>query len=237
MKMTITSGHADFARALTAEAKRMVTAARLSANELGWRGVEAVVQNMNLTFALPRAYVRNGMTVEYARGRDYAEVDWIKPRSKSSGPGAGRVLRAQIEGGRRRDKRLDAALRFLGLPKGLVAVPGPHAKLDAGGDMDGAALRQILRDLKAQGPAIKRKYFVIMNRDGKTKIPRGIYQQAGKDGRPRLVVAFVPEGTYRARFNPAAVVRESVRRNAQEVWQLALQKRLPDRNSRGVISE
>lgn len=235
MKMTVTVDQVRFARALEAEAARLARTARRAVNELAWRGVEDLKQGIRQAFDRPTDYVVNGATVQLAQGeQNTATVDWMSPRSARGGPGAGRVLRAEIEGGRRRDKRLDAALRFLGLPPGVIAVPGPGARLNANGDMDGATLRRILGELRQQGPGLRRRYFVVLDRDARKRIPRGIYEAKRRD-RPVLIVAFVRDGTYRPRLDPAAIIRASVARNRAEVWRLALERRLPNRTSRGNI--
>jgi len=68
-------------------------------------------------------------------------------RYQNLGPGetpAGRYMHDQIEGGPRRDKRFEKALRVVGvLPAGWFAVPGAMAKMDAYGNQSIGELRQI----------------------------------------------------------------------------------------------
>jgi hypothetical protein len=58
---------------------------------------------------------------------------------------AGKYLAAQIEGGPRRNKRFEKALRIVGvLPNGWFAVPGARAKVDSYGNQSIGEIRQIL---------------------------------------------------------------------------------------------
>ncbi len=69
-------------------------------------------------------------------------------RYQNLGPGetpAGKYMRDQIDGGPRRDKRFEKALRAVGvLPAGWFAVPGQRAKMDAYGNQSIGELKQIL---------------------------------------------------------------------------------------------
>ena len=162
IRMTVSADHTTFTRGLVAEADKLARMARRAVNELAWRGVEAIRDDMRRKFSRPTQYIQQGMTVVVARGmEDTATVAWKEPRSASGGPGAGRVLRAQIEGGPRRDKRMERALRGIGVPAGLVAVPGPHAPLNADGDVRGATIRAILAELRQFGPRYRARYFVV----------------------------------------------------------------------------
>jgi hypothetical protein len=247
MKMTVTADHTTFQRGLMAEADRIARTARRAVNELAWRGVERIRDDMRRTFDRPTPYVQQGMNVIPARDQEnVATIAWKDSfGNKSTGPGAGRVLRAQIEGGARSQKRFERALR---LGNDTVAVPAKFAELDQYGNYKPAALVKILSDLRAFGEqgylanrsasrasrGVRRneRYFMIRTKTASGLAP-GIYLRGQRGKSPQMVIAFVKAASYRPRFNPVAVVRETVERERAEVWQLALEKRLPFRTSRG----
>lgn len=138
------------------------------------------------------------------------------------GPGetpAGKYLQPNIEGGARRLKRLEVALRALGaLPDGWLAVPGQGAALDAYGNVSRGQVVQVLSQLRVQlvagtnrsmsGDARKQiaaqrraggRYYVVP--PGKGKVQPGIYQRefVGRNITP--VFIFVRGANYKRRFD------------------------------------
>lgn len=77
-------------------------------------------------------------------------------RYKDLGAGAtpaGKYLTPQIEGGKRRNKRFEVALRSVGaLPSGWFAVPGQRAKIDAYGNQSVGEIKQIMSWFSAAQP-------------------------------------------------------------------------------------
>lgn len=138
------------------------------------------------------------------------------------GPGetpAGKYLTPQIEGGSRRMKRLEVALRAVGaLPDGWLAVPGQGANLDAYGNVSRGQVVQVLSQLRIQlvagsnrnmsGDARKQiaaqrkaggRFFVV--NPGQGKLQPGIYQREfiGRNITP--VFIFVRSANYKRRFD------------------------------------
>lgn len=137
------------------------------------------------------------------------------------GPGetpAGKYLQPQIEGGSRRLKRLEVALKAIGaLPAGWFAVPGQGATIDAYGGVSRGQIVQVLSQLRVQlvagsqrnlaagarGIAAQRKaggrFFVI--RPGEGRGQPGIYQREfiGRNVTP--VFIFVKSVAYSKRFD------------------------------------
>lgn len=247
MKLSVVSNHGAFARGLEAEAARLARTARRAVNELAWRAVEDIRQDMRRTFDRPTPYVQQGMRVIPARDTEnVATVAWKDGfGNKSTGPGAGRVLRAQIEGGARAQKRFERALR---LGHDTVAVPARFAELDQYGNLKASALVKILSDLRAfgetgylanrsrtrasRGTRRRERYFMIRAQTESGLRP-GIYLRGQPGKPPQMVIAFVKAASYRPRFNPAQIVRESVAYHRAAVWQLALERRLPFRGANG----
>ena len=137
------------------------------------------------------------------------------------GPGetpAGRYLTPNIEGGTRRAKRLEEALRAIGaLPADWFAVPGQGANLDAYGNMTRGQVVQILSQLRVQFVAgstrnmsrVAREQIAAQRKAGGRffvapvggKLAPGIYQREllGRNITP--VVIFVRGVTYRRRWD------------------------------------
>lgn len=91
---------------------------------------------------------------------------------------AGKYLSYQIDGGQRRDKRFEKALRTVGvLPSGWFAVPGQLAKMDAYGNQSVGEIRQILSwfDAAELTPGSRQN----MGEKGRKKRIKGTKKKAG----------------------------------------------------------
>lgn len=138
------------------------------------------------------------------------------------GPGetpAGKYLQPQIDGGPRRLKRLEVALRASGaLPDGWLAVPGEGATMDGYGNVSRGQVVQVLSQLRIQllagssrnmsfdstkQIAAQRKaggrFFVIA--PGKGKVQPGIYQREFMGRNITPVFIFVRGAKYTRRFD------------------------------------
>ena len=249
MRMQAAFDLAKFRQGLQAEADQITRMARRAQTELAWRAREDVKTDMwTRAFDRPTPWVTNGMMIRPAEGEGQpAELDW-KPGSAGSIP-ASRIVHAQIEGGARRAKRFEVALRRIGaLAQDQFAVWGSGAPLDRYGNLTGARIVKILSDLqafqevgfqanrradrKSRGKLRDLKYFYVRGTHPGLNLPAGIYEQRRR-GNPKLIIAFVKRASYRPRFAPARIARESIARNTAEVWRLAITKTLPFRSLRG----
>lgn len=138
------------------------------------------------------------------------------------GPGetpAGNYLQPNIDGGTRRTKRVEEALRAQGaLPDGWLVVPGQGATIDAYGNVARSQVVQVLAQLRIQllsgttrnmsfdarkQITAQRKaggrFFVIP--PGKGKQQPGIYQREFNGRNITPVFIFVRGATYRRRFD------------------------------------
>ena len=142
---------------------------------------------------------------------------------------ASRYLEPQVQGGQRRPKRLEEALRAIGaMPAGWYAVPAEGARLDAYGNVSRGQVVQILSQLRVtltagytrdmsfnarkQINAQRRaggRYFVVMP-GAKTRLPPGVWQREWFVRQPTLVFAFVPRVGYRPRFDFFGAVQRVV---------------------------
>jgi len=132
---------------------------------------------------------------------------------------AGKYLQPNIDGGTRRVKRLEEALRAQGaLPDGWLVVPGQGATIDAYGNVARGQVVQVLAQLRIQllsgttrnmsfdarkQITAQRKaggrFFVIP--PGKGKQQPGIYQREFNGRNITPVFIFVRGATYRRRFD------------------------------------
>lgn len=90
----------------------------------------------------------------------------------------GKYMNDQIEGGPRRNKRFELALRRVGiLPAGWFAVPGERAKMDAFGNQSAGEIRQILSWFDAA--ELVAGSTQNMRTAGRTKRAQGTKKRAG----------------------------------------------------------
>lgn len=90
----------------------------------------------------------------------------------------GKYMNDQIEGGPRRNKRFELALRRVGiLPAGWFAVPGERAKIDAFGNQSPGEIRQILSWFDAAELVAGSRQN--MRAEGRTKRAEGTKKRAG----------------------------------------------------------
>lgn len=196
---------------------------------------DALRREMPAVFDAPTPYTLNALYVKPAtRAQPTAWVGFREFGGK--GTPAPRYLLPHVDGGARRLKRFEAALRAAGiLPTGRFAVPGEEAEIDAYGNMRRGQVVKILSHLRAFGEqgyvanrsrtaasrGVRRKetYFAAQagNRVG---LPPGIYKRDGAD--PRPVVIFVTPPRYRPRFPFAAIVERAVRANFRRRFDEAL---------------
>jgi hypothetical protein len=148
-----------------------------------------------------------------------AEVNFKDDRATTGGgTPATYYLLPNVEGGPRRAKRLEVALRAIGaLPPGHFAVPAAGARLDAYGNVSRGQIVQILSQLRIQLVAGSNRnmsfdarkqiaaqrraggrFFVV--RPGEGRQAPGVYQREflGRNAAP--VFIFVRSLTYRRRF-------------------------------------
>ena len=162
---------------------------------------------MARTLDRPTPYTLNSLYVKIATADNLnASVKFkdSKAESGSNTPAASYML-PNVEGGKRKTKGFEAALRSMGaLPEGWLVVPGPGATLDIYGNVSRGQVQQILAQLKTGSvkAGAQRKaggqYFVLM--PGAKAAP-GIYQREllGRNVTP--VFLYVSTATYRQRLD------------------------------------
>lgn len=186
----------------------------------------AVRAEMPSIFDRPTPYTLNSLqAIPATRQNPTAAVEFRMFSVK--GTPATEYLLPQVDGGPRRLKRHERALRAAGyLPNGWFVVPGEEAEMDAYGNMRRGQMVKILSHLRAftaagsnlnrsrttknRGVRRKEGYFPAKpgNREG---LPPGIYQRDGADARPVLIFVARPPA-YQPRFPFHALVQATVRR-------------------------
>jgi hypothetical protein len=148
------------------------------------------------------------------KARPIASVG-IKDFSPGKGTPAAKYLRAQIEGGSRRQKRSERSIEAAGLLRGRSYwVPGSGVKLNAYGNVSGSLMVRILSDIRAQrdpyanrtARSVKRnrnyraeRYFVPEPGSQLAAKAEGVWVRRGASVQPALI--FVSGVRYTKRFD------------------------------------
>lgn len=234
MKITLDSNAAALRARLTEFSDRRFASAMATAlSRTAVQVRDSIRQNMPQVLDRPTPWTLNSL---FAKGATplqlQAEVNFKDDRaSTNGGTPATYYLLPNVEGGPRRAKRLEVALRAVGaLPSGYFAVPAAGATLDAYGNVSRGQIVQILSqlriqlvagsnrnmsfDARSQITAQRRaggRFFVV--RPGEGKQQPGIYQRElfGRNVTP--VFVFVRSVQYRKRYDFYGLAR----RLAQEM--------------------
>lgn len=103
---------------------------------------------MRKVFASPVPYTLNALRIEPAT-KDTLRAR-VMVKNQAGGVAPENFLQPEVEGGVRKHKRAEAAMRYAGvLRASQFAMPGAGLTLDAAGNVSGAEVRTILTALKA----------------------------------------------------------------------------------------
>lgn len=132
--------------------KHLPKAQMNAANHLGAVTHTILRKEMEESFDRPTPYTLKGLDWKRATTDRPLVRIWIDEFGKGKGGRPAEYLAPQIEGGVRRHKRFEGALRAKGLmPANGFAVPGAQAPLDAYGNVPGPFIVRMLSDLQAFG--------------------------------------------------------------------------------------
>lgn len=153
-------------------------------NDAAFAYRRALQQEIGSVFDRPTPYVRNSVYVKQATV-DRLEATIVPTYFGGKGVDPQKILAAQELGGRRVDKRSEAALRRVGiLPRGYqTAIPddargGPFPGSDDGrGNLRGAFLSQLISYFQAFG---EQGYRANMTDKRKASLRRGTAKQQGR---------------------------------------------------------
>lgn len=174
---------------------------------------KALPAEMRSVFGNPVAYTLKSLRVEPAT-KDNLSARVMVKNTADGGVAPENFLLPQVDGGGRKHKRAEAAMRYAGvLRSGQFAMPGEGLSLDANGNVKGAELRTILTALKSirggvgakgqragRGRKLANDLFVGKPRGGNR--PDGIWRREGH--RIRALFAFTdkaPQYGRRLDFN------------------------------------
>jgi len=148
------SNAAEVRRELERWRKQMGFATMRALNDVAFQARQDVQIEMRKVFDRPTPFILRSVFVEQAsRERLEASVFVRYPGGKAVDPNS--VLLAEIEGGRRNDKRMERALQRLGvLNVGWQVVPAsgmPPDKIDGYGNVKGSFIVQLISYFKGFG--------------------------------------------------------------------------------------
>ena len=190
-------------------------------------------------FDRPTPFTLNSLFVRAATAQRLQAEVGFKHDSPLGGTAATKVLRANVDGGPRRLKRLEVALAAIGaLPTGWLIVPGQGARLDAYGNVSRGQVVQVLSQLRitlvagfsrnmsfnarkqinAQRKAGGR--FFVVAPGGKTA--PGIYQREFTGRTVTPVFIFVKATAYRRRFDFDRIATDIAQREAPAEFDRAI---------------
>lgn len=203
----------DQLKRLGSEQLKQASAAAL--NDAAFKARAGMQAQMRRVFNNASPYLVKSVQVEKATP-DRLEA-WAGPR-KMAGGGTDpqSILRAQVEGGQRRNKRFEVALRSIGaLPSGWKAVlpPTPYpGSVDSRGDLKPRFAQQLIAHLAGTRRAAPRsrgrtptpavRYFVAKTGQ---RLKPGIWAATGRA--PQPVLLFVSSASYRPRLDMDAVAQ------------------------------
>lgn len=177
-------------------------------------GQTEIIGAMQREFDRPTRYTLNATRVVPSTIQTLMARVAVKDQAAGTAPE--HYLLPEVEGGPRREKRFERALRFSGLlPRGMFAVPGAGAQLDESGNVPPAMIRRLLRELKAQDKAKgsgKRRRRTARSGElfagqpkGRGNRPTGIWRREGRRLLP--VLLFVRQPRYRSRLDFEGIVK------------------------------
>ena len=189
---------------------------------------------MRSVFGNPVAYTLNSLRIEPATKDTLSARVMVK--TSAAGVAPENFLFPQVEGGGRKHKRSEAAMRYAGvLGSGEFAMPGDGLSLDANGNVKGADVRTILAAMKnigaasahrsrtgkriRQGGKLANDLFVGKPNGGNR--PDGIWRREGQ--RIRALFVFTNDApTYSKRLDFTGVVQRVALERFQPEFEKAL---------------
>lgn len=176
---------------------------------------------MKKAFQNPVPYTLNALRIEPATATSLSARVLVKNQAAGKSIKPENYLQPEVEGGGRKHKKMEAALRYAGvLSAGQYALPGKAMALDAHGNVKGADVRTILKSLKnirgaastgrRRGAKLKNDLMIGKPRGGNR--PSGIWRREGRyAGERRLRPLFVfanQAPSYAPRLDFSGVVAE-----------------------------
>lgn len=173
---------------------------------------EDLPAEMRRVFDRPTAYTLNSLFVKPSTAKTLSARVMVKDTA-GAGVVPEKFLQPEVEGGARREKGMEKALRYAGiLRNGERVVPSHDMKLDAFGNVPGARVRSILASVEKPGGKSARGAKGSGIFGGQIGRARGIWQRSGKGKARKVTPLFIfiaAQPQYRSRLDFTGVV-ESV---------------------------
>lgn len=227
---------------LNAAGKRQVPfATALTLTRVAQMGKRVVVAEIGRVFDRPTARTMQALRVIPATKNNLAAEVSIKDEAPKGTP-ASKYLRAEIEGGGRRDKSSERFMRQFGkLPAGMQWVPGSGVPLDQYGNVKGSYMVRLMSLLKVHNDpylntteqskkrnARKERPIYFIGRPGGGRLPMGVWQRFrftfGTAIKPILI--FTKPVQYKRRLQFTRIVQGVVDREFTGAFRVALREAL-----------
>lgn len=174
---------------------------------------KSVIADMRVSFDRPTAYTLNATRIEPAtKDKLFARLA-VKDDRPGGGTRPESFLLPEVRGGGRNEKGFERALRTAGvLRAGERAMPGAGVQRDASGNVSGATVRSILKQVARPGGAQRRGAGSVFAGAVGRQQTRGVWQRDGRRLRPLFVFTTrLPHYSAALDFNAAAerAVREN----------------------------
>jgi hypothetical protein len=190
---------------------------------------------MQSVFANPTAYTLNSMYVQPATAKSLSASVFVKNITSRNGTLPEDYLFPEVEGGGRKAKRAELAMRYSGwLPAGWIAVTTKAAAplLDESGDLPGGTVRRILIAIGARNAASKRtqkaaakEFFAIAPDQARGRLRAGVYRRDGRKAIP--ILRFTPvQARYASRLNFTGQAQKTAERVFPREFSIALSNML-----------
>jgi hypothetical protein len=192
---------------------------------------------MRKVFDRPTRYTLNALRIQPANKNSLVASIWVKDDAPNNGTRPEDYLLPNVEGGGRKEKRFERAMRYAGLlPSGWRAMPGQGAQLDGNGNMKRGEMQRILTATRTAFDPFQRKtnskrskknaknapYFGVSPFTGviqggerfvlrPSRIQPGVYRRVGQGIKPVLIFT-KRQPTYRHRLDFAGVTQRATER-------------------------
>lgn len=198
-------------------------AASTAATKSAQAAQRSIVAAMPRVFDRPTPFVLGSTRVVPSTVQTLAARVAVKDFPPSGGVAPQSPLLPEVEGGVRSEKRIERALRYAGILQAKERVVfGQGAELDSYGNLSGATVRGLLRDVQA----LQRGGKLVAARHGKKgasgnrvayfagpvgrKGTRGIWRREGRTVLPILIFT-TARPTYRSRLDFTGIAEEAAR--------------------------
>jgi hypothetical protein len=230
---------------LSAQAKQIPYATSRAINSLAYIATQDAKTEIKKVFDRVTPWVAGSVRYSKSNKNDLRSTIDLDYWGNKQGVSVEQVLKAEIYGGARRQKRHEIALERAGiLPAGMRIVPGSAAKMDAYGNMTSGQIVQIISWFQGFGEqgyqaniSDKRKKFLardkkksgvrgfeyfLMTRKGQK--PVGIFQRikTGFGSAIKPVMIFVTRTNYKKRFDFDGIVQKSLNKNSEREIEKAI---------------